>query len=146
MVEFVFRPPKESDVPMARQMLSSAGLPVEDVTIDRLALLAEQDGKVAGLIGLEQLGEVGLLRSLVVLPEHRGGGVGGALVAALENMATDRDISELWLLTIDADAWFAQLGFSRVARDAAPLTIQNTEEFSSLCPGDAVLMRKALLD
>lgn len=146
MVEIVFRPPKESDLSMARQILSSAGLPVEDVTIDRLALLAEQDGKVAGLIGLEQFGEVGLLRSLVVLPEHRRGGVGRALVAALENMATDRDISELWLLTIDADAWFAQLGYNGATRDAAPQTIQNTEEFSGLCPGDAVLMRKVLRD
>jgi len=81
-----------------------------------------------------------------VPPANRRGGVGKALVEALEKMAIEKGVSELWLLTIDADAWFAQLGYRVQEREAAPPAIQKTEEFSSLCPGDAVLMRKNLRD
>ena len=146
MGELGCRSPNDSDLSIARQWLSCAGLPVEDLTIDHLALVAERDGEVAGLVGLEQGETLGLLRSLIVLPARRRGGVGKALVAALEKMAADKGIDELWLLTLDADGWFEQLGYRRQERDAAPSVIQQTEEFSSLCPGDAVLMRKALRD
>ena len=146
MGELRYRSPNDSDLSIARQWLSSAGLPVEDLTIDHLALVAERDGEVAGLVGLEQFETLGLLRSLIVLPARRRGGVGQALVTALEKVAADKGIDELWLLTIDADGWFEQLGYRRQDRNAAPSAIQQTEEFSSLCPGDAVLMRKALRD
>ena len=125
-------------------MLLDAGLPIEDVTIGHLALVAEQEGVVCGLVGLEQFEQSGLLRSLVIAEEYRSGGLGRLLVEALEQLAADRNIGELWLLTIDADGWFARLGYTEQARELAPVAIQKTEEFSSLCPGDAVLMKKSL--
>ena len=66
------------------------------------------------------------------------------LVDALEAMARSRGIVELWLLTIDADAWFARLNYLVRERDDAPVDIRNTREFSGLCPGDAVLMSKRI--
>ena len=59
-------------------------------------------------------------------------------------MAVDSNMAELWLLTIDADAWFARLGYEAQQRELAPAEIRETDEFSKLCPGDAVLMRKIL--
>jgi len=105
-------------------------------------LIATADDSAVGMIGLEQFEDVGLLRSLVVDPTSRRQGTGKALVAALEMRATAAGVTELWLLTIDAAGYFAGLGFETMARDAAPDAIQMTDEFSSLCPGDAVLMRK----
>jgi amino-acid N-acetyltransferase len=139
-----FREPISADLAIARQMLSDAGLPVAGVTIDHLALVAEQEGAVCGLIGLEQFEQVGLLRSLVIARECRSAGLGSLLVDALEQLAMAQNISELWLLTIDADGWFAKLGYTAQSRELAPAAIQQTEEFSSLCPGDAVLMKKSL--
>lgn len=127
------------------RLLARAGLPTDDVSIERLALVAEHDGHVVGLIGLEPFGSLGLLRSLVVATECRSNGLGGQLVAALEDLAQQRGIAELWLLTIDADAFFEKLGYGREARAKAPPVIAATEEFSKLCPGNAVLMRKTLL-
>ncbi len=144
MDEPTFRAPVDEDVTLAGQWLSEAGLPVEDLTIERLALVAEQNGEVAGVIGLERFAGLGLLRSLVVSAQHRRSGLGKALVGALEQMALEGDMAELWLLTIDADAWFARLGYEAQARELAPAEIRQTEEFSDLCPGDAVLMRKLL--
>jgi hypothetical protein len=48
-------------------------------------------------------------------------------------------------LTIDAEKFFARLGYRTMARSDAPAAIQSTDEFSSLCPGSAVLMQKRLV-
>ena len=48
------------------------------------------------------------------------------------------------MLTIDADSFFEKLDYVARGRDVAPDAIRDTEEFSTLCPGDAVLMSKAL--
>jgi len=142
--EAVLRVAVDSDLTLARKLLAEAGLPTADLTIDRLALIAEKEGVVAGLIGLEQFKNAGLLRSLVIAENFRSAGLGGRLVGALEQLALEKNISELWLLTIDADKWFASLGYLTQSRDSAPPAIRSTEEFSSLCPGDAVLMKKSL--
>jgi amino-acid N-acetyltransferase len=127
-------------------LLSDANLPVEDLTAESVAgfLVATIDDTVAGLIGLEHFRETGLLRSLVVDPVFRSAGLGRLLVAALESQAASQGVQELWLLTIDADAWFRELGYSTRQRDQVPDAILQTAEFSSLCPGDAVLMSKNL--
>ncbi len=144
MDEPTFRAPVAADIALGMQLLAEAGLPTEDLTIEHLALVAEQNGMVAGIIGLERFDELGLLRSLVVSKDHRRSGLGKALVGALERMVIDGNMAELWLLTIDADPWFARLGYEAQARELAPVEIRGTEEFSNLCPDDAVLMRKIL--
>lgn len=129
---------------MTLNLLSEAGLPTEDVSAEQLSLVAENAGQMQGVIGLESLGEIGLLRSLVVSKQARGDGIGPMLVSALESNCVGNGVAELWLLTIDADAFFEKLGYSIRLRDEAPDAIQATNEFSGLCPGDAFLMSKLL--
>jgi len=134
----------DDDLPTAIEMLGMAELPTQDLSSRHLALVAESGAGVAGVIGLEAFGDVGLLRSLIVLPNARGSGVGSSLVKSLEPIARERGIKELWLLTIDADQFFSRLNFNVRRREFAPEAIQGSEEFSALCPGDAVLMSKYL--
>jgi amino-acid N-acetyltransferase len=141
-VRIDIRPATPRDLPSAIELLRSAGLPTEDLTAEHLALVAEGEAGVLGVIGLEAFGDIGLLRSLVVSPLARGAGVGRSLVAALESAARKRGIAELWLLTQDADAFFSKSSFCVRKRDAAPEAIRGSEEFSRLCPDDAVLMSK----
>ena len=135
-----------ADLDACRSMLVAAGLPVADLTVEHLDgfLVAEHAAKVVGLIGLEKFSAAGLLRSLVVDSSCRRSGLGHALVDALELQARTQRIAELWLLTIDADPFFAGLGYVPCDRQAAPESIANTPEFSGLCPSDAVLMCKRL--
>ncbi len=133
-----------ADLPAALELLLDAALPVADLCAERLALVAYQQQEIRGVIGLESLENLGLLRSLVVSRAARGNRVGAALVSALEAQCRERRVQELWLLTIDADAFFEKLGYAVRSRDAAPDAIRDTEEFSVLCPGDAVLMSKEL--
>ncbi|MDH3410355.1 MAG: arsenic resistance N-acetyltransferase ArsN2, partial [Gammaproteobacteria bacterium] len=121
-------------------------LPSGDLTPAHMRnfLLALAGDDPLGMIGVEQFDNIGLLRSLVVDQSARGAGIGKQLVAALETRAAELGVNELWLLTIDADAYFARLGYVVANRDDAPDSIRATAEFSTLCPGDAVLMRKNL--
>jgi amino-acid N-acetyltransferase len=140
------RPSTVADLAVAQSWLSQAGLPTEDLAAEHMQnfLVAAVKGVPVGMVGLEAFGNVGLLRSLVVDATGRGCGVGAQLVAALERLAISSGVDELWLLTIDADSYFANRGYVRRERVEAPESIQNTKEFADLCPGDAVLMSKRL--
>jgi amino-acid N-acetyltransferase len=129
-----------------QDLLLTADLPVDDLGPDKLSrfLIAEDDKVTVGLIGLEVLGTVGLLRSLVVARSARSTGLGGKLVGALESAAEAAGIAELWLLTIDAERFFQRHNFEIVDRTVAPDEIRQTGEFSTLCPDTAFLMRKLL--
>jgi amino-acid N-acetyltransferase len=129
-----------------RKLLLASELPVDDLGPDRLDgfLIAEDDELVVGLIGLEVLGTVGLLRSLVVEKNARRTGLGGKLVGALESAAEAAGIAELWLLTIDAEKFFQRHDYEIVNRERAPDEIRKSDEFSALCPDTAYLMRKSL--
>jgi amino-acid N-acetyltransferase len=140
----IVRPPCLEDHAKVKSMLANAGLPVEDFAPEYLVFVADSEGEPVGAIGLEHFGNCGLLRSLIVAAASRGGGLGRKLVGALERHAKGLGETELWLLTIDADPYFGNLGYVERDRADAPDTIRGTTEFSALCPGDAVLMSKVL--
>ena len=132
-------------------LLRAASLPVEDLAGDLLdgflvARIKNPIVDIAGAIGLENHGDIGLLRSLVVHPEVQGGGIAAALVSEIEAVALRSGIDQLYLLTIDADGYFLRHGFEIVARNETPAPIRATREFSELCPDDAIVMRKVLRD
>lgn len=144
--DIVIRSAVAADMVVATDWLAGEGLPTDDLTASHMNefLLAVRDNVPVGMIGLERFDDIGLLRSLVVDQSCRGDGLGAVLVAALEGKARQLELSKLWLLTIDADAFFTRLGYATMQRVDAPAVIQSTPEFSSLCPGDAVLMCKRL--
>jgi len=133
-----------NDLPGAKSLLADAGLPVGDLQAEYVAYVAAADENVVGVIGCEARGRIGLLRSLVIADSARTHGLGRKLVAALEASVREQGMDELWLLTIDADAYFARLGYEVRSRESAPDAIRGTAEFTELCPGDSVLMFKLL--
>ena len=142
----IVRRSRASDWAEVRQLLSSAELPIEDLQPAMLEhfLIAESAGAIVGLIGLQIYETIGLLRSLVVSASARRSGLGGKLIGALESAAQAAGITELWLLTIDAEKFFERQGFEAVPREAVPDLIRRSEEFAELCPDSANLMMKAL--
>ena len=138
------RRPVASDFDWVTRMLDDANLPVDDFVPEHLAFVACNDEQPVAAIGCEWLGDIWLLRSLVVAESNRSQGLGGKLVAALEADAREQGVGEIWLLTIDADGFFESQGYRRRERDEAPEVIQRTAEFSDLCPASAVLMSRSL--
>lgn len=125
-------------------LLSANNLPIADLPTLQPSdfLYCGKPEKPVGAIGLQIAGSVGLLRSLVVSQDGRRQGCGTALVAALESKANQAGIFDLYLLTETAQAFFARLDYTTIARDSAPAVIRKTPEFTGLCPDDATLMYK----
>lgn len=118
----VLRRSRAEDLSNVRQLSSDADLPIDDVGPGMLQhfLTADLDDEIIGLVGLEVYDTKGLLRSLVVARNSRNAGLGERLIRALESAAKAVGISELWLLTSDAEQFFARHGFNIVSREAVP--------------------------
>jgi amino-acid N-acetyltransferase len=128
------------------QLLESAGLPTSDLTITSLVhFLSLRDGqRLVGAIGLDVVGEIALLRSLVVDSARRDRGLGGELVRAAEAHAAQHGVRQLYLLTTTADAFFASRGYVNADRENAPDAIRRMPQFAELCPASSTFMTKIL--
>lgn len=135
-----------ADLPAVIHLLDASGLPHRDVTAALLAhyILAKRGEALLGVVGLEAVGTVGLLRSLAVAPSHRGRGLGVELTRALERHAWGLGIAELYLLTTTAERFFGNLGYRAIPREDAPLPIRETTEYRELCSSTSVCMVKTL--
>ena len=130
------------DLPAMVALLAAEGLPREGVAegITHFQVLADGDGVVA-TAGIEAHGKSALLRSVVVAPAYRGRGLACRLTERMVQLARGLGHDSLYLLTMDADAYFAGLGFTRVSRDDAPDEIRSCQQYREQCPDSAVLMR-----
>ncbi len=135
-----------TDLPAVVRLLDDSGLPHGDVTAALLAhyLLAKRGEALVGVVGLEPLGSVGLLRSLAVASAHRGVGLGVELTRAIERHARGLGIEKLYLLTTTAERFFGKLGYEVIPRGDAPPPIQATTEYRELCSSTSVCMVKSL--
>ena len=134
-----------ADLPAMEALLTAEGLPTGGVAegIAYFQVLDDGDGIIAAA-GIEPHGASALLRSVVVAPEHRGRGLARRLTEHMVEHARERGHDALYLLTIDADGYFADLGFTRISRDQAPAAIRGCEQYREQCPDTAVLMRLAV--
>ena len=124
-------------------LLRVSDLPTEDVPdIITDFWVARTDGGLVGTVALERYGEIGLLRSLAVTPTHRGCGLAGRLCDHLTEWARKDGISDLYLPTTDADAYFERHGFVAIERNETPVEIRSTTQFTELCPDSAMVMHR----
>ena len=126
--------------------LRSAQLPIDDLrdpgrSFFRYATLG---GSPVGFGGFELYGSDVLLRSMVVLPEMRGRGIGRNAALLLMRRAFDQGARNAYVLTTTAAPFFAALGFKPIDRDDAPTSIRSTRQASSLCPSSAALLAKRI--
>lgn len=141
---------ERDELPRILELLEEADLPVAGVDHAESFLVArerdeqDQQGRLVGCIGLEAYGDVGLLRSLVVRPDTRGGGLGKLLVERLLETARARGVSAMYLLTTTADEYFPRFGFEPIPREQADSRLRASEEFRGACPDSAVCMWRRL--
>lgn len=134
-----------ADLAAVKALLASERLPTEDVAAHIESFIVAREGdQLVGVVGVERLGELGLLRSLCVAAAHRRGGLGGVLCAHASALARSAGVRELYLLTTTARAFFERRGFEAIARDQAAAPVRATREFAALCPASAVVMRRSL--
>lgn len=126
--------------------LDSVNLPASDLCETDMSrfLYVGQRHHPVGIVGFEAYNDLGLLRSLAVHPEYRQQGIGELLLNRVEQQAWDHGVRKLYLLTLDADGYFAHRFFRPIPREQAPPEIIATSQYQSLCPTSARLMLKEL--
>lgn len=127
------------------ELLAAEKLPVADLpkTLDNF-IVAIQDGLVVGVGGVEVYGNFGLLRSLATQSDYRGTGIAAKVLARLDKVSKLKGLTALYLLTETAPDYFERKGFVRIKRDEVPKEIQQSTEFSHVCPVSAIVMKKTL--
>ena len=140
------RPATPADLKSIARLLESSDLPTVGVehSLSNF-LVAEADGDIVGVVGLETCCDrYALLRSTAVADAWRGRGVGRHLVERAIGEAEARGFEALYLLTTTAERYFPTFGFSKVERSAVPDEVKATEEFRSACPASATVMERRL--
>ncbi|BDP44593.1 hypothetical protein DAETH_45620 (plasmid) [Deinococcus aetherius] len=134
-----------TDLPRIEALLTALSLPVAGVTEHLEGVrVAKKGGSLLGVVGLEQHGQVALLRSVAVAPWARGQGVAARLVGEVLDEARRLEVEAVYLLTTTAEGYFPRFGFVTVPRSVAPAALLASHEFQDACPGSATLMRLPL--
>ena len=136
----------EDNGPEIKQLLTDSDLHHEDISTAQLKhfLLGWDGPKLIAVIGLEIKNHSALLRSLAVEADYRNRRIATRLVGKIEDYAKSMEVDTLYLLTMTVEAFFEKCGYRRIARDSAPVGIQETTEFKNLCPASAVCMDRNL--
>lgn len=141
MTSVTIRPVDADDFADVLALLARSGLP-QDGLADHMAttLAAYAGGRMVGCAALELYGDAALLRSVAVAAEQRGHGLGQQLTQAALDLARQRGVSAVYLLTETAADFFPRFGFQPSTRAHVPTSVQQSIEFTEACPASALVM------
>jgi amino-acid N-acetyltransferase len=143
--EVTLRGAAATDRPAIEKLLTDLQLPIAGVgEWIGTFWVAEADGRMIGVAGLEVYDDGALLRSVAVAPDRRGSGLGRVLVERVLHSASRRGAREVFLLTTTAQTYFPKLGFRDISRENVPPGVRGSIEFREACPASAMVMRKTL--
>jgi amino-acid N-acetyltransferase len=136
------RPTVEEDRQLVSEMLVDAGLPTDGLEeqFGESYVIAELEGRVVGAGGIEVYGDYGLLRSVVVGKGERGLGLGELIVNDRLRWSARQGLRAVYLLTITVPEFFKHIGFAEMNRNEMPNEIQESKEYSEVCPVTATAM------
>ena len=77
----------------------------------------EEDGELLGVMGIQPVRDVNLIRHAYVTPESQGRGIGGALLEHLFELATCPILVGTWAAARWAIAFYERYGFEYVGKE-----------------------------
>ncbi|GIW25126.1 arsenic resistance N-acetyltransferase ArsN2 [Meiothermus sp.] len=129
------------DLAEIRALLEASYLPTAGLEAHILNFVLAMEGQqVVGCAGLEVHQDSGLLRSVVVAPAYRAQGLGTKLTEGMIELAQQKNLTSLSLLTETAQDYFARFGFVQVSRTELPAALNASEELQGACPDTATAM------
>lgn len=141
MTDVEFSSARQGELQEIQALLAACRLSTDWIEqLTNHCIVARVDSNIVGLVALEPGGRSGLLRFLAVAPDWRGRSLGRILFARMISHARLLGTEQLYLLTTDAEGYFASLGFERIEGSAPP--IQGTAQLLPPCPRDAICMSR----
>ncbi len=127
-------------------LLEGADLPTDGLGATELLVL-EENGTVMGVVGFEPYGEAALLRSLVVAPKGRGGGLAWALLVRALTVLRARGFTVAYVLTTTVPELLLKHGFTELSRDALPEALGASAQLrgAGACPASARAFTKQIV-
>jgi amino-acid N-acetyltransferase len=132
-----------ADLPAILDLIDASGLP--RAGLDEhipTTLVARESSRIVGTAALELYGGSALLRSVAVAAVLRGQGLGQRLTTAALELARQRGVRTVYLLTETAGDFFPKFGFKTIERKDVDAAVQVSEEFTTACPASAMVMAK----
>lgn len=133
----VLRPARPEDLAAVRALLEEANLPLAGFDQAAAVWVATVRGDVAGAVAFERHGTLGLLRSLVVAPGHRGLGLGRRLLVRAIRSMQGAGLSDAYALTTTIAPWLAREGWTERRQADLPAGLAASQELQGACPASA---------
>src|SRR5438045_5678068 len=84
----------------------------------------EADASLVGVMGIQRVRDVELIRHAYVLPGSQGHGVGGALLEHLQRFSRQRMLVSTWAAADWAIRFYRRHGFQLVAQERTPALLK----------------------
>lgn len=84
----------------------------------------QSDGELVGVMGIQRVRDVDLIRHAYVLPDHQRRGVGAALIGHLRRQSTRRMLIGTWAAASWAIDFYRRHGFELVPSRFAPALLE----------------------
>lgn len=121
-------------------LLSAAKLAADNSGEATFLGIVDGTGALLAVGGIERRGDAVLIRSVAVAEDRRKKNYGSTVVLKLLAEARNGGVQAAYLLTDNAQDFFAGLGFKPVERAKVPAVIQQTRQFSSATCASATAM------
>ncbi len=107
-----------ADLPAMAALLEKAGLPAREIEpFVSTFMVAETEGRIVAVGGLEVRDDTAVLRSVAVDESMRGTGVGRGLAREVIGLAVSARVADIYLFTGDAHGFWRRMGFEEITLD-----------------------------
>jgi len=138
----LIRPAGRSELEGVRELLKSRGLPHErfEKRLSHL-FIAQSGGDLAGCVGLEDHGGIGLVRILAVHPDYEDEEIDRQLIEHIIDYARLSNMRELYAFADALHPYLEEVGFKQIGPDQLPPQIRDLPDFDQLCPEGSVCLK-----
>ena len=106
----------------------------------------DERDELAGVMGIQAVQDVDLVRHAYVRPERQGQGIGGLLLAHLESLSARRILIGTWADAVWAIAFYQRHGYTRVPREDTPALLRTYWQVSPRQVETSVVLAKPPLE
>lgn len=134
-----------SDYPRIKELLRACDLHESDIKSQNQSFFViKENDAILATACIEAYGSNAIFRSFAVESKHRNQQLGTSLYKHVLDTIRNDGINSLYLLTTTASDYFAKQGWIRIKRNTVPKEVQQSSEFSEICPSSAICMFLAL--